>query len=220
MGTASAAAGDVATRVTTEVSEDGRRRRRDRNRTATVDAMLELIHEGNLAPSSDDIAERAGLSPRSLFRYFDDLDDLQQAAIARHLERVRPTLDLAIEPGAALDTKIAALVDQRLRMFDAMGSVGRVARMRETFQPLIATQLKQFRSHLRRQIERLFAAELTAAGPAAASIVAAADVITSFEAYRLLRDDQKLSRARAGTVLTESLLRLLDPHQTHSTGAR
>ena len=47
---------------------DGRRVRRDRNRDAVVDALLTLYGEGNLEPGSAEIAERAGLSPRSLFR--------------------------------------------------------------------------------------------------------------------------------------------------------
>ena len=55
---------------------DGRRLRRDRNRTAVVDALLDLYGESNLRPSTAEIAERAGLSHRSLFRYFDDFEDL------------------------------------------------------------------------------------------------------------------------------------------------
>ncbi|HQZ33105.1 MAG TPA: TetR family transcriptional regulator, partial [Ilumatobacteraceae bacterium] len=70
--------------------EDGRHARRDRNRLAVVDAMLLLYAAGNLEPSSDEIAERAGLSPRSLFRYFDDLDDLVRVAISRQYERLLP----------------------------------------------------------------------------------------------------------------------------------
>ena len=70
--------------------EDGRTLRRERNRAAMVDAMLELYREGNLAPSSDAIAERAGLSPRSLFRYFEDIDDLVHAAITRQQQRIAP----------------------------------------------------------------------------------------------------------------------------------
>ena len=60
---------------------DGRRASRERNRDAVVDALLDLYREGNLSPGADAVAERSGLSRRSLFRYFDDLDDLCRAAI-------------------------------------------------------------------------------------------------------------------------------------------
>ncbi|MBV8463124.1 MAG: helix-turn-helix transcriptional regulator, partial [Acidimicrobiales bacterium] len=69
---------------------DGRRRRRLTNRGTVVDALLDLYREGNLRPSTDEIAERAGLSPRSLFRYFEDVDDLAGAAVNRAQLRALP----------------------------------------------------------------------------------------------------------------------------------
>src|SRR3546814_12280183 len=69
---------------------DGRSLRRDRNRMAVIDAVLALYDSGNLAPSSDNIAERAGTSVRSVFRYFDDVDDMLRAALGRQQERLEP----------------------------------------------------------------------------------------------------------------------------------
>jgi AcrR family transcriptional regulator len=189
--------------------EDGRRIRRDRNRDAVVEAMISLYDEGNLAPSADDISDRAGLSARSLFRYFEDIDDLCRAAITHQLQRVRPTLNVSAEPDDALSVRIAAVVDQRLRMFDAIGSVGHVSRLRAPFQPLVAAELRQARSFLRHQLERCFAAELAAMPEhMSTSVLAIADVVCSFEAYQLLRQDQQLSQARAGDALADALSRL------------
>lgn len=190
--------------------EDGRHARRDRNRLAVVDAMLTLYAEGNLDPSSDEIAERAGLSPRSLFRYFDDLDDLVRVAIARQHERLQPMAQLDVSAGAPLADRIARLVQQRLRLFEAISSVGIVSRVRAPFQPLIASELAISRSFLRRQIEHLFAPELAARGAGAVSAVAAIDVLTSFESLQLLRHDQQLDRAAIELTLTDSLARLLE----------
>ena len=191
-------------------TEDGRRARRDRNRDAVVDAMLELYREGNYVPSSDEIAIRAGLSPRSLFRYFDDLDDLVRAAISRQLTRIRPVLEIEVAADAPFADRVAGLIRQRLRVFDAISSVGVVSRLREPFQPLIAAELTQGRGFLRRQIERLFPAELAAAGSQrGALLLAAVDVLCSFESWQLLRDDQKLSREDAAAALTESVTALL-----------
>jgi len=191
-------------------SEDGRRLRRDRNRAAVVDALLQLYEEGNLQPSSDEIAVRAGLSPRSLFRYFDDIDDLCRAAISRQQERVLPLVMLDTSPEVSLDERIAALVKQRVQLFEAIGSVGTVSRLRAPFQPLIAEELGQSRHLFRAQIKRLFATELSAAGPARGpALLSALDLLCSFESYQLLRDDQRLSRAKAAGVLTEALTTML-----------
>jgi AcrR family transcriptional regulator len=200
--------------IATEI-EDGRRARRDRNRNAVVDALLEVYRDGNLDPSSDEIASRAGLSPRSLFRYFDDIDDLCRAAITRQQDRVRPLIDVAVASDSSLPTRIEALVEQRVRLFEAIGTVGQVSRLRAPFQPLIAAELTQAREFLRHQIKKTMGAELGGMGAhRAANMVAAADVLCSYEAYQLLRFDQSLSRARVVSVLTESLLSLFGPEES------
>jgi hypothetical protein len=51
--------------ITTKI--DGRTERRDRNRTAVLDALLDLVEEGNLAPTVPEISERCGISHRSVF---------------------------------------------------------------------------------------------------------------------------------------------------------
>ena len=58
------------------VTVAGRRARRERNRTAVIDAMFELIAEGKVPPPAEALAERAGVSVSSIFRYFDNLDEL------------------------------------------------------------------------------------------------------------------------------------------------
>ena len=186
--------------------DDGRRARRERNRDAVVEAMLELYRDGNFAPNSDEIAHRAGLSPRSLFRYFDDIDDLARAAIDRQLARVLPVAVIDVAGDASLQERLAALVDQRARVFELVGNIGHVARMRAPFQPLIADQLAEGRTFLRSQIERLMAPELRSiSSKRAASVLAAADVLCSYEAYRLLRHDQSLSQADAVEALNDTL---------------
>jgi AcrR family transcriptional regulator len=190
--------------------EDGRRARRDRNRDAVVDALLQLYQEGSLDPSSDEIAARAGLSPRSLFRYFDDIDDLCQSAITRQLDRVRDLFELDVKAGAPLADRIVALVEQRVRLFDAIGAAGQVTRMRAPFQPLLAAELAHARTVFRSQIKRLLKPELSTMSAArAASTLASVDVLCSFESYQLLRFDQSLSRAKSIIVLVDTLNTLL-----------
>ena len=45
------------------MTTDGRQLRRERNREAVVEALLDLYRDGNLQPSSEEIAARSGLSP-------------------------------------------------------------------------------------------------------------------------------------------------------------
>ena len=190
----------------TAVDLDGRRLRRERNRDAVLDALVDLYGEGNFDPSADDIAQRAGLSPRSLFRYFDDVDDLNRAAIQRQLDRARPLLDPGVKADAATPAKIEALVEARMRLYETIAPSARSARACAHRHQLIAAQVDQSRSYLRSQVRRLFGPELT--GDRAA-LLPAIDALLSFESYDLLRRDQGLSRPKTVAALTAALNALL-----------
>ena len=184
-----------------EVS-DGRRLRREQNREAVIDALVDLFEEGRYQPSVAEIAERAGLSPRSLFRYFDDLDDLVGAAIEHHLDRARPLLVLEIGGDSSTAAKIDHLVARRVALFEATAPAARAARACAHRQPVVAAQVARARSYLRHQVARLLAPEL--AGPAGAHLPAI-DALCSFETYELLRHDQRLSKAKAREALVEAV---------------
>ncbi|MCE9621515.1 MAG: TetR/AcrR family transcriptional regulator [Actinomycetia bacterium] len=200
-----------AAKTAAGAAEDGRHAIRERNRMAVVDAMLTLYASGNLDPSSDQIAERAGLSPRSLFRYFDDIDDLVRVAVARHHHRVVPLAELDTASAAPIAERVRRLVEQRLRLFDAIASVGTVARVRAPFQPLIAAELATARAFWREQLRQLFAPELRAMGKStAAHVVASIDVLASYESVQLMRDDQGLSATQIAAALVHSITALVN----------
>ena len=65
--------------MSSEKVADGRTTRGERNREALLDAAYDLIVEGNLAPSSQEIAQRAGVGVRGIFRHFGDMEGLRAA---------------------------------------------------------------------------------------------------------------------------------------------
>jgi AcrR family transcriptional regulator len=191
------------------VDVDGRNLRRQRNRTAVVDALLDLYTDGVLRPRSVEIAGRAGLSPRSIFRYFDDVDDLSRAAIDRQLERAAPLLVIAASADAPLVDRIGALVAQRSVLFGATAPSATVIRLQAPFQPVLEAQLGRSRAFLRSQVRRLFEPELSGMDGNGVATLSAIDVLCSFESYRLLRQDQGLSEPEAEATLAQALATLL-----------
>jgi AcrR family transcriptional regulator len=190
------------------VEVDGRRQRRAQNRVAVLDALAELFAEGVYQPGAAEIAERAGLSPRSLFRYFDDIDDLLQAAIDRQLAAARPLLDAGATAGDCTATKIERVVRSRLRLYEAIAPAARAARVCAPRRPLIAAQIHESRGYLRHQLGRLFAPELRGVR---AGLLPAIDVLCSFESFDLLRREQGLPSERVGVVMATALMALLEP---------
>jgi TetR/AcrR family transcriptional regulator, regulator of autoinduction and epiphytic fitness len=195
---------------TEQADSDGRHLRRQRNRAAVVEALLELYAEGSLDPSSVEIAERAGLSPRSLFRYFDDVDDLCHEAVMLRQRAMMPLLPIHADASDPLPHRVDALIEQRRVLFVAMGNVGRVARLRAPFLPVVATELAAARQFLRGQVADLFAPELTAMGVATGTaVLMAVDALTSFEANELFVGDQLLEPEPVAKNLQAVLLSLV-----------
>lgn len=193
-----------------DVSEDGdgRRLRRSRNRDVVVQCLLELFREGNLDPSTDEIAARSGVSARSLFRYFEDVSDLAHAAITRQQLEVVPLLNIAATPHDPTPAKVAALVHQRRVMFEAIGLVGVAARVRAPFLPAVAERLSDGLDLLRRQVATLFAPELAANGDAGSAVLTAVDLLTTYESWRLLRHERGLDPDQAEAQLAAAVGRL------------
>jgi AcrR family transcriptional regulator len=200
----------VVASVDADANVDGRRAWRDRNLGAVVDALLDLFSEGNLRPGADEIAARSGVSRRSVFRYFDDLDGLDRVALERQAERVSHLLDIEGLGEGALADRIEALIAQRLRLFEAILPVARVSRLRAPFEPVVADGLARGRRQFRRQVERQFPDELRALGRNERSAtLGAVDVLCSFEAYELLRLGHEQTPKQIGDVMRAGLTSLL-----------
>lgn len=168
---------------------DGRTERRARNRAAVVDAMVSLIEEGVLDVTLERAAERAGVSVRSVFRYFDGVDDLRRQTVERHFAVVDARLrelDPAAHDRAA---RVAAFVDDRVAMFAASGASARLARQRAEFIPVVAEHLARVRARLADHIRSAFAPELAGVSPSAADdLVAVIDASVSQDGWDALHD--------------------------------
>jgi TetR/AcrR family transcriptional regulator of autoinduction and epiphytic fitness len=193
-----------------EVNEDGRRRRAERNRTAVVDALLSLYDEGNPRPGVADIAARAGVSPRSVFRHFDDLEALAATAIERQWTRVHELFEPP-SPGGHAASRVTALVAQRVRLHDTIIGVARAAALIALSSPTVSTALHDRRQLLADQVTSLFAAELESReAPARHDLAAALQAAASLEHVDYLRTQTGLDAIRTAAVLERTLLALLN----------
>jgi AcrR family transcriptional regulator len=189
-----------------EAKVDGRRARRSANRQAVVSALSELYGEGNLSPSTAEVAARAGLSSRSLFRYFDDVDDLVRAAIDQQIVRAQPLLRVDARSSDATAHKVERLVESRVRQFEVLAPAARAARVSAHRNRLVADRLVEARAFWREQVRRLFAPELAQMDEgAAARALAAIDVLCSFESIELLRHSHQLTADETAMVLVDAL---------------
>ena len=71
---------------------DGRVARRLQNRDRILDALFELLRSGRVHPTLREVAERAGVTPRTLFNHFSDVGALLLATAARGVELAKSQL--------------------------------------------------------------------------------------------------------------------------------
>jgi len=192
--------------------DDGRLRRSERSRELIADALYELLGEGDIEPSAQKVADRAGVGIRTVFRLFSDMDALYATVNARLEFEVAPIFRSAPSEGTTVDERAEALINERAAAFERAGIYLRFTNRNRDRSEFLVSHYRKLTVRLR---ERLLAwiPELRGAAPA---LVDALEQATSFEAWDRLRNDQRLSRPSAKAAMsfaTVSLLARLDQNE-------
>jgi TetR/AcrR family transcriptional regulator, regulator of autoinduction and epiphytic fitness len=177
--------------------------RSERTRAAVVDALLALINQGKLRPTGREIAEEAGVSLRSVYVHFDDVEQLFCEAAVRHHERME-ALYTPWHVDGSLDERVAALVERRRAIFEQGSQVRRAAVLQEPFSPVLGRVLDIGRHALRAEIDGVFAAELGMVPDGERPrLRAALEIATSPGTWDELRAHQDLSPDEAATLVSD-----------------
>ena len=188
---------------------DGRAARTRRTREAVVDALLALQEEGDLSPTAQRVARRAGVALRTVYVQFSDMETLWAAAGRRELER----LSSLVEPVPAdlpLPDRIEAFARTRTRVLEALLPVMRAARLREPFSPQLQRNRALFVAAGDEEVARVFAPELAELGPRGrGALLDALYLVSSGPAWESLRHDRALSLDDATAAVHRSVTALL-----------
>jgi TetR/AcrR family transcriptional regulator, regulator of autoinduction and epiphytic fitness len=197
----------VAVAADQTAAVDGRALRRVRNQDAVVEAILDLLTEGHPQPTAHQIAGRSGVSMRSIFRLFEDMEALHRAAISRQVERVTAMVALLDDDGPVAG-RVAALVDNRAEVFEAITPVRRFALRLAPQSPPIREELARAARRFREQLVVVFGPELDDAAQGG-QLLEGLDVATSWETWDRLRTVQDLSPAQATATVAQLVTALL-----------
>jgi len=186
------------------VALDGRVRRGERSRQSIVAALLELVGEGILQPTAQQVAERAGVGIRTVFRHFSETESLYAAMDGRLQAEVRPSLTTLRRTGS-LAERIKRLVRQRATLFERIAPYKRSATLQRWRSRFLEQRHEAMQAELRADLRR-WLPELKGTPDA---IGEAIDLLTSFETWDRLRGDQRLGPKAAMTVVERTLDTLL-----------
>ncbi len=190
---------------------DGRVLRATRTRQLVVEAFLDLVAEGEPQPTAQQVSDRSGVSMRSIFRLFEDVEALHTAAIATQIDRVAPLL-VPLDDAGSVEHRVKMLVDSRATLFEVISPVRRMAiRLAPTSDP-IRDDLALADGFFRAQIAEVFDPELSMMTAASRrDALEMLDVLTSWETWERLRSVQRTSERSARRIVVAMVRAVLTP---------
>ena len=173
---------------------DGRTARGARTREAIIDALYDLLREGHGDTGARAIAERAGVSTRSVFQHFEDLETVYAEVAARQADAINPHL-APIDPLVPIAERVDRLVAARDEMYSIIAPVRRAVNVHRTARtsPLVRNNLNRLHRAMREQVAASFPREVSGDERLLAQI----DVCLSFESWDQFTSQHGLTRAAA-----------------------
>jgi AcrR family transcriptional regulator len=174
---------------------DGRRRRSQQSRDRIIAAMMALVEEGQISPIAEQVAERAQVGLRSVFRHFNDMDSLF-AEMAVRLARQYQT---ALVPFTSPDWqgRLAEAVERRIAIYESLLPYKRAADAHRHSSAAIQTSHVQTSQLLRARLQQLLPPHLENDSDAFEAL----DFLLSMDSWQRLRLEQKLPVERARAII-------------------
>ncbi len=178
---------------------DGRVLRGERTRVLIVAAILELLREGVARPTAEQVAARARVGPRTVFRHFDDMESLYAAMNALLAEEIRPFLSPEAERfSGSTDERMRELVRRRMKIYECIAPARRRSFEPEARSSVVQRGLARFNRLLAAQTQEALGPELEGRDP---DLLEALDAILSFEFWDRLSRVQRIGRSRVAVIL-------------------
>jgi AcrR family transcriptional regulator len=183
---------------------DGRRLRSERSRQAIIDAMIQLVEEGVLVPTAQQVSERAGVGIRSVFRHFSDMGSLFATADTKIREQYQGLFAGGDREGS-LQERLQHAVEQRAVAYDAIANHLLTTKAQLWRYPVLREQYARTQRQLRKDLDD-WLPELKALGAEERELV---DAVASFEHWNRLREHQGLNKKSSVRLTTQLLHRII-----------
>jgi TetR/AcrR family transcriptional regulator, regulator of autoinduction and epiphytic fitness len=188
---------------------DGRAARSHRSRRAIIDAMRALHAEGDLRPTAPRVAERAGVSLRTVWQQFADMETLLVEANRRDDEILR-SLMLPIDPDQPLAARVRLFTGQRARILEQMTPNWRAARIYQPFSAELAGNKARTLAMAKANLESVFAPELAElSGAKRQRLLHGLHAVSIWSFWESLRTELNLSPKPAEELLRSTFTALL-----------
>lgn len=187
-----------------EDNSDGRRLRSDRSRRRIIEAMFELLSEGDMAPSAVNVAERANVGMRTVFRHFEDMDSIYDEMTQEISKAVMPMIVAPYE-ATTWRGRLLECLDKRVELYETVFPMKVCMTLRRFQSDFLEEQYERDIVYLRSSLETILPTEVTSNR----ELFGAIEVALDFSTWRQLRQDQKRSVESSKTSIRLTLEALI-----------
>jgi TetR/AcrR family transcriptional regulator of autoinduction and epiphytic fitness len=186
---------------------DGRARRSATTRRLVAEAYLDLVREGNLRPTAREIAEKANVSERGVFRHYRDMETLLAEAARLQIETVATLVPPRRRPSGPLAERLHAYTARWCDLNERVSPVRRAALLTEPFSEVVASRLVWVRTIQREELAAAVETEFaTLPEPLREATLGALLAASNWEAWNELRKRQGIDADIARRAMTELLV--------------
>lgn len=188
--------------ASSDIARDGRRRRAQDSRQRIVAAMIALIGEGHITPSAEEVASRAGVGLRTVFRHFNDMEGLYASLTASLAEQY----EMWLIPFESLEwqDQLREIVERRTATYERLLPFKRAGDAHRHMSPAIQAEHARMRDVLRQRLR----SSLPRSVADDATRFETIDLMLSFEVWQRLRDEQQLGIEQARALIGGEVERL------------
>ena len=183
---------------------DGRRLRSNRSRQLIIESMLELIKQGNLVPTAQQVADHANVGIRSVFRHFEDMESIFETASELCHTEYRG-LFIGGDRSGSLQERILHATECHANAYETMSNMILSGSARQWNSEVLQKSYIAYQHQLRRDLDE-WLPELESLTESKRQAV---DGIASFEMWHRLRNIQFLDKTDSIKIIVEMLKALI-----------
>jgi AcrR family transcriptional regulator len=183
---------------------DGRHHRSVVTRRKIVEALTALIREGVLVPTAEQVALRASVGLRTVFRHFDDMDTLYREVASSVDAVVMPEVNARFQASGWQD-RLLESVERRGALYDQIAAFHLASQIRRHESTYLDSLLVRSSRYQRDLLCRLLPDKLIANAPLLEGLV----LLQSMDTWVSLRREQGLKAADAIAVIRQATRALI-----------
>ena len=133
---------------------DGRILRSQKSQNIILESIINLIINGNLYPTAEEVAKESGIAIRTVFRHFDDMETLlMKVDESINLKVINDEKEIKLD--SPLITRLSLIIDERIYYYDKYENIMIATITQLPKYKILQKRYPEYQKLLRKRTERI-----------------------------------------------------------------